>query len=284
MSELKTILIVDDDPTVHHLLAAVLAPHDWRIESAFDGLEALQRVETFPYDLVLTDVHLPGLDGLELLARIRQLRPETKVMVMTADSTPDHIIRSTREQAFSYFSKPFSPSAVAEMIARAFSTPAWQDDIEVLSARPEWFTLRVRCRPETADRLVQFLREMKMDLPEQEREDMAAAFRELLMNAIEHGGGSDPNKRVRVAYVRTSRAILYYIQDPGKGFSFQNIPHAAVSNPPEAPFEHVAVRAELGLRPGGFGILLAGKLVDELIYNEKGNEVLLIKYLNHETK
>ena len=207
MAEPKTILIVDDDPTVHHLLAAVLAPHGWRIESAFDGLEGWQRVEAFPYDLVLTDVRMPGMDGLELLGRIRQLRPDTKVMVMTADSTPDHIIRSTREKAFSYFSKPFSPSAVAEMIAKAFSAPAWPDDIEVLSARPEWFALKVRCRRETADRLVQFLREMKMDLPEQQREDMAAAFHELLMNAIEHGGHSNPNKRVRVAYVRTSRAI-----------------------------------------------------------------------------
>ena len=67
--------------------------------------------------------------------------------------------------------------------------------------------------------------------------------------------------------------------DPGPGFSFQKLEHAAVSNPETAPFEHSEVRERLGLRPGGFGILMTRQLVDELIYNEKGNEVLLIKYL-----
>ncbi len=275
---MKKILVVDDDPVVHQLLAAVAAPHNWRVESAYDGDEGWERIEAAPYDLVVTDVRMPGMDGLELLRRIRQLRPETKVMVMTADSTPTNIIGSIRQQAYSYFSKPFSPSAVAEMIAQAFDTVAWQDDIQVLSAVPEWVALRVRCRQEAASRVLNFLREMKTDLPTQQREDTATAFYELLLNAIEYGGGSDPQKKITVAYVRTSRAILYYISDPGPGFSMEDLPHAAVSNTPEAPLEHVAVRRARGIRPGGFGILLARNLADEVIYSERGNEVLLIKY------
>ena len=55
--------------------------------------------------------------------------------------------------------------------------------------------------------------------------------------------------------------------------------HAAVSYADDSPAEHILYRTEHGLRPGGFGILLARKLVDELIYNEKGNEVLMVKYL-----
>jgi len=272
------ILIVDDDPIVHDLLAAVFKPRGWKLDRAYNGLEGWERVERKAYDLVLTDVRMPGMDGLELLRRIRQARPDAKVMVMTGESTPGHVITAIREHAFSYFSKPFSPTAVADSIAQALSVPAWQDDVRVLSAKPDWITLSVRCKIEAADRLLQFLREMKMDLPDEEREDIAAAFRELLVNAIEHGGRSDPNKKVRVAYVRTSRGIVYYIHDPGEGFSFEALAHAAVANPPEDPFGHVAVRDEKGIRPGGFGILLARNLVDELIYNEKGNEVLLIKY------
>jgi len=227
----------------------------------------------------LTDVRMPGLDGLELLHRIREIRPDAKVMVMTAESTPANIVRAIRDQAFCYFSKPFSPSAVADMITQAVNTHHWQDDIEVLSASPDWISLRLRCKMETADRLMQFVREMEMDFPREERENIASAFRELLMNAIEHGGGSDPNKRVQVTYVRTTRAILYIIQDPGKGFSFDDIDHAAVANPPDEPVRHLEIRAEKGVRPGGFGILLTRNLVDELVYNEKGNEVLFIKYL-----
>jgi len=274
-----TLLLVDDDPAVHELLGAVLRPPDWRIESAYDGIEGFDRVEKRSYDMVLTDVRMPGLDGLELLHRIREIRPEAKVMVMTAESTPANIVRAIRDQAFCYFSKPFSPSAVADMITQAVNTHHWQDDIEVLSAAPEWISLRLRCKMETADRLMQFVREMEMDFAPEERENIASAFRELLMNAIEHGGGSDPNKRVQVTYVRTTRAILYVIQDPGQGFSFDDIDHAAVANPPDEPVRHLEIRAEKGVRPGGFGILLTRNLVDELVYNEKGNEVLFIKYL-----
>jgi anti-sigma regulatory factor (Ser/Thr protein kinase) len=82
-----------------------------------------------------------------------------------------------------------------------------------------------------------------------------------------------------VTYVRTTRAIVYLIQDPGKGFSFDAIAHAAIANPPGEPARHLEIRAEQGVRPGGFGILLTRNLVDELIYSEKGNEVLFIKYL-----
>lgn len=159
-------------------------------------------------------------------------------------------------------------------------TSCWQDDIEVLSAGAHWISLRLRSKPETADRLMAFVREMEMDFPPEERENIAAAFRELLMNAIEHGGESDPQKRVQVTCVRTTRAIIYLIQDPGQGFSFEDIAHAAIANPPDEPARHLEVRAERGVRPGGFGILLTRNLVDELIYNEKGNEVLFIKYLN----
>ena len=64
-----------------------------------------------------------------------------------------------------------------------------------------------------------------------------------------------------------------------KDSRFNDLPHAAVSNQPDAPYQHSEVRDRLGLRPGGFGILLTRHLADELIYNEKGNEVLLIKYI-----
>jgi CheY-like chemotaxis protein/anti-sigma regulatory factor (Ser/Thr protein kinase) len=279
MSGQKRILIVDDDPDMHPLLAAAIGAPDRKLESAYDGLAGLRCVEDSPYDLVLTDVSMPGLDGMALLERIRALRPETRVVVMTVASTPENIIRAIRERAFAYFSKPFTISTIAEMVARALGSIPLEDDIEVLSARPNWLELRLRCKMETADRIFQFLREMGIGLPSDEQEKIATAFREILLNAIEHGGGSDPNKRVAITYVRAERAVLYYVRDPGKGFSLQGLAHAATSNPLDSPFEHVEVRERLGIRPGGYGLLMTRELVDELIYNEAGNEVLLIKYL-----
>jgi CheY-like chemotaxis protein len=278
MPNAKSILIVDDDPDIHHLLAAALRDENYLIESTFDGLQALLLLETQPFDLVITDVRMPGLNGLELLRRIHEVRPGTKVLVMTAESTPATVISSLRDQAVGYFSKPFSLNAVAETVDLALHAPAPEGDIEVLSAIPRWIALQLRCKLEVADRLIPFLRELVTDLSVEEREDVGAAFRELLMNAIEHGAGRDPSKTVRVDYVRTATSMIYKILDPGEGFSFHDLPHAAVSNQPDAPYQHSEVRNRLGLRPGGFGILLTRQLADELIYNEKGNEVLLIKY------
>ncbi len=241
--------------------------------------ETLAQIQSKAYDLVVTDVNTPAADDVELLRRIHDVRPGVKVVVMTSESTADDIVESMREHAFAYFCKPFDPIAFTEMIARALDLPAWEDGIEVLSARPEWIALRVRCQMLTADRLLQFLREMKIDLPPKEQEDIASAFREILLNAIEHGGRFDPQKRVQIECVRTDRILIYHVRDPGKGFSFDFLPHAAISNPIGEPTAHMEYRAAQNLRPGGFGILVTRSLVDELIYNERGNEVLLIKYL-----
>jgi len=74
--------------------------------------------------------------------------------------------------------------------------------------------------------------------------------------------------------------LLYRIADPGQGFSFQELAHAAVSNPEDSPLEHALVRQEKGLRPGGFGVLITREVVDELLYNEAQNEVVFVKYLD----
>src|SRR5258708_3003575 len=231
MSVLKRSMVGDDDHDVHRLLEVALEAPDRQIDSAYDGLEGLARIEATPYDLVLTDVNMPGLDGLALLERARHSQPATKVVVMTVASTPENIVRPIRDSAFTYFSKPFAVCTVSDMVASGLSSPAADDDIEVLSARPDWLGLRMRCKIQTADRILQFLREMETDLPLAEQENVASAFREILVNAIEHGGGSNPENKVSITYVRTRGAIIYYVRDPRKGFSFGELPHAAVSNP-----------------------------------------------------
>lgn len=275
----KSILIVDDDPATHTLLDAMLQSEDLELESAYDGYQALARLDTRHFDLVLTDIHMPGMDGLTLLKQIRERHPDTKVVVMTAETTAQTVVLAIRDQAFSYLSKPLSRAGLIDTIQGAFTGQVDPDDIEVLSARPGWISIRLRCKMVIADRLAQFFREISTELSPEERESISTAFRELLMNAIEHGGKSNPDERVNMTYVRTGRAIIYYIKDPGEGFSFRDLKHAAVSNTAGDPFEHAEVRDRLGIRPGGFGILLTKNFADELIYSEKGNEVMLVKYL-----
>jgi anti-sigma regulatory factor (Ser/Thr protein kinase) len=80
--------------------------------------------------------------------------------------------------------------------------------------------------------------------------------------------------------VRTNRVLMYRIADPGQGFNFDDLAHAAISY--ADPTEHMKVREEKQLRPGGFGLLMVRAQVDELVYNEKHNEVMFMKYLDGE--
>src|SRR5262249_39085184 len=137
-------------------------------------------------------------------------------VMMTVYNTPDHVLRSLRKEAASYLSKPFTRSALVSTLIGALARSLNPEDIRVLSDRPQWISLQVACRLATAERLTQFLRELPGDLGSNDRDEIALAFRELLINAIEHGGHLDPNQTVELSYIRTARSIVYYIRDPGE--------------------------------------------------------------------
>jgi anti-sigma regulatory factor (Ser/Thr protein kinase)/ActR/RegA family two-component response regulator len=275
----KTALLIDADEPTRTFLANALDPGEWSIRHAANNQAALELAQVTRFDLILTSEKSSGKEDVELLRRLRAARPHTRLIILTDESAPSYVIASMREHAFSYFSKPFSLDALAEMVHLASEQPCWDDGIEVVSATPEWIRLNVRCDQPTADRLIQFLHEIA-DLPEVESNKVAVAFREILLNAMEHGGKFRPDQYVQISYVRAKHMVLCRIKDPGEGFTLDEIQHAAVANPPDDPIRHAAYREERGMRPGGYGILLAQKLVDELIYNEEGNEVLLVKYLD----
>lgn len=272
------LLLVDADDAVHQALGEALAPGDLRIEHSFDGGEALGRLRASDYDLLVAGPGRNGVDGLELLRRARALRANLKVIV-TGEADAARVAEAIRNRAYSYFHRPAAAPALADMVRYALESTSWKDDIRAISARPEWVTLSVRCRMEAAERTTQFLRELFAGAPAAAREDAAVAFRELLLNGIEHGGRNNPKKRVRVSMLRTARALMVQIHDPGKGFSTGMLPHAAISNPEGDPTRHAELRAAAGRRPGGFGILMSRSLVDELLYNERGNAVMFVKYL-----
>jgi anti-sigma regulatory factor (Ser/Thr protein kinase)/ActR/RegA family two-component response regulator len=277
----KTALLIGSDPEVEAALCSILNPEGWCLLKAGGNDEAFALAKSRAFDLIITGRHTSGREDVAFLRRIRSVRPHMRMIILTDESTPADVIASMREHAFGYLSKSFSLESLSETVQLALASPAWDDGIEVESATPQWIRLHVRCIRRAADRLLQFMGEIAdLDLPEDERRDVGSAFREMLLNAMEHGGNFDPSQYVEISYVRTSRSVMCRIKDPGQGFSLEEIRHAAIGNPPEDPTAHMAIRNEKGMRPGGFGVMLAKHMVDDLIYGEKGNEVLLVKYLN----
>ncbi len=275
----QRLLVVDSDPAVHELLAGALHGGECSIQDIPSEQEAVASLRHAPCDVLVAGPGHNGFDGLRLLRQVRNVAPRARV-ILTGEPDAARVIGAIRHRAYSYFRAPATAGLFADMVRQALENPSWRDDIRLVSARPEWVTLDVRCKMEAVERTTQFVREIEGGLPAATREDVASAFRELLMNAMEHGGHGDPRKRALVSLMRTARALVVQIQDPGPGFSLDSLPHAAISNPADSPTHHVEVRAEEGKRPGGFGIMLARSMVDELLYNERGNAVMFVKYLD----
>jgi CheY-like chemotaxis protein len=274
----EKILVADDDSTTRFAVSAMLQEAGYAVTAVTNGAEALRSIQQTNFALAFLDIWMPEMTGIEVLARVRVREAQPKIIIMTSDGTPEMVLRAIREQAYEYLTKPFPPKEAVEVARRALEQNA-APPIEVISARPHWVELLIPCTRDAAERVQAILMKLETDLPDELRTTIGMAFRELLLNAVEWGGKLDPNRKVRIACVRSSRMLLYRVADPGPGFSFQALAHAAVGQPADQPVAHAAVREELGIRPGGFGIAMTRAMADELLYNEVQNEVIFIKYL-----
>jgi len=274
------ILVIGSNDGFRQQLAHSGALAGCEIVAAAGNVDAVRQVRARAIDVVITDHDTPVHDDLALVDELRTSRPGLKAIVLAPAATPDDIIAALRSQVFACFVAPFDAGEVADMTRRAIDAADWRDGITLDSGLPKWISLTVNCRHVTAERLIHFMTEYRRDLPDDDRAGLMTAFREVLMNAMEHGAGFDPEKVVNVTAIRTDRAIVYHFRDPGAGFSQDRLEHSAVSNPEADPIAHLERRAEMGLRPGGFGILVARRVVDEMFYNERGNQVVLIKRLS----
>jgi anti-sigma regulatory factor (Ser/Thr protein kinase) len=255
-------------------------PGDWRdceVHESLGEADALRRLRASAYDVIVTSPVTPASRDLAMVAEARECQPGIRTIVIAPELTPGDIITALRSEVFSCFAMPVSADELRDAIAQALDAEGWKNGIEVISALPTWIALRVACRRVTADRLTRFIVELAAGLPDLDRNDLATAFREMLLNAMEHGAGFDALKVIEVAAIRTERTIVYYFKDPGPGFN-PKAPGLVATD--DNPMSHLAYREAEGKRPGGFGMLLTAKLVDEVQYSERGNEVFLVKHLD----
>jgi len=273
------ILVADDDATTRQMLRGILKTAKFDVSTASDGAAALRALRKKKVDLLLLDIWMPKMSGLDVIAHLQRETCLPKIIVMTSDQTPETMLRAMRGHVYHFVSKPLEESSLLEMTRNALSSEPAVPPIEVLSAKPNWVELLVPCDRSVVNRVRNFMHRLESDLSPDVRDRVGYAFTELLNNAIEWGGRLDPNLKTRISFIRTQRMLIYRIDDPGPGFRLEELKHAAVNNPEEDPLAHARVREEKGLRPGGLGILMTQQLVDELVYNESRNEVLLVKYL-----
>jgi DNA-binding NarL/FixJ family response regulator len=278
------VLIIGSRNEVGREIGDALSAADLPVEYSAGHVDALQRLRAKSFGIVITSAYNAIEEGLAFLEEIRSIRPGIKCIVLAHKSTPDEVIAALRARVFAFFSPPFDAHEIANLVAQAAVDNHSRDDIEILSARPGWVSVRVNSRLISAERLMSFAKELSRQLADDARQEILQALREILLNAMEHGAAFNPEQVVEVSAIRTARSMVFRVRDPGAGFRKDAITHAAFANPPSDPTAHIARRAEQGIRAGGYGLLLAAGTVDELIYNEIGNEAILIKYLDSPPK
>jgi DNA-binding response OmpR family regulator len=285
------VLLVDDESASRIAVGAFLRLSGFDTREAVDGPTALDLLGREPADIVVTDVRMPGMDGLELLARIRRANPETCVVLLTGYGSEDTAVRAMRNGASNYFKKPvnFAEFGYALDTLAGLVRSRRGAQLDPALVERETRTLRLGPDVETVFPVIRDLtgRAAAFDF---DVEAVRIGLLEMLMNAIEHGcldiGGSEKreavrrgtlpgirrdralappwrDRRVRVDYELTPELVSYRIADGGEGFDWR--PLVAGDHPEDL------------LAGSGRGITVARLSMDELAYNDRGNEVLISK-------
>jgi DNA-binding NtrC family response regulator len=123
-TEAHRILVVDDEPNICHSCIKILSKSGYQTEFALDGYEALNKLEQMPFDVVVTDLKMSALGGMQVLAQVKEAYPDTLVIVITGYSTVSSAVEVMKMGAFDYLPKPFTPHELRAVVGQALAARA----------------------------------------------------------------------------------------------------------------------------------------------------------------
>lgn len=115
---LRKILIVDDEKNIRLTLTEALTDKDIQTDTAVNGEEALAKLKDHDFGLILLDLRMPGMDGMDVLAKLRQDRPDIRVVIITAHGTIESAVDAMKLGAVDFIQKPFTPKEIRELVSR----------------------------------------------------------------------------------------------------------------------------------------------------------------------
>jgi DNA-binding response OmpR family regulator len=268
-------LVVEDDPILSELLVTLLKRMDFTTHVFHEGTDAAAWVKANRPDLVVLDLMLPGRNGYDICEELKLDRTTNMIPIIIASARAEQedISRGLRVGANFYLTKPFSIEDFRLAVERVMKH---RGELEQTGARGE-IHFQIKSDRQHLDELNDLFSSLLLfsGLDENQIFQLTTAVREMGNNAIEWGNRQHIERPVTVRYRIDQEKVEIVIRDEGSGFNRDELPHAVQDE--ENVDAHLAVREEKGLRMGGFGIFMAKKLVDELSYNEAGNEVTLVK-------
>jgi DNA-binding NtrC family response regulator len=113
------ILVIDDEEIVRISCKKCLTPEGYDVDMASNGIEGMQLAQAAKYDLVLTDLKMPEMDGMEFIEKAKEIQPDTKVIMITGYGTVEHAVKALRLGAYNFIEKPFTPDALINAVREA---------------------------------------------------------------------------------------------------------------------------------------------------------------------
>ncbi len=124
LADLKNILIVDDEAVIREGMRRILESEGYFVETSASGRAAIEKIQEKDFDVVVTDLKMPGMDGIEVLKAIKILQPDVPVIIITGYSTVDTAVEAMKSGAFDYIAKPFTPEQITEKVQKAIARKA----------------------------------------------------------------------------------------------------------------------------------------------------------------
>jgi DNA-binding response OmpR family regulator len=269
-----TALIVEDHPDQAQMVASLLRFRNFEPVVAGDGETGLKLARELAPDVIILDLMLPDISGFDVCRRLRSDRSTmlTPIVMLTALGDATNRMQGFRVGANAYVTKPYG---IQDLIDAISAARAWRSEIDQGNL-PREIHVELNSEITLLQDLNDFLLSLCQSTPLTNEQVMhlRQAVMEMAQNAIEWGNRHQSDRLVNITYRVYDDRVEIIIRDQGSGFDRSNIPHAAAS---DDPFTHLDVRDKLGLRSGGFGLLICEGMVNELRYNDVGNEVTLIK-------
>ena len=271
---MATALIVEDHPDQAEMVAKLLKLRDFEPFVASDGETGLDLAHKIVPDVVLLDLMLPDINGFDVCRRLRSdpATMLTPVVMLTALSDQENRLQGFRVGANAYVTKPYG---IDELFGAINAARAWRQEMERSNLHGE-IHVELDSEINLLNDLNDFLLHLGRVAPLENDQVMhlRQAVMEMAHNAIEWGNRHQSDRLVTILYRVYDDRVEIVVRDQGPGFDRKNLPHAAAA---DDPFTHLDVRDQLGLRAGGFGLMICKGMVDELRYNDVGNEVTLTK-------
>ncbi len=269
------VLVVEDDVPVAHLVRDLLKTENFDATCVHEGHPAIDLVSRNQPDAIVLDVMLPDMSGFDVCQTLK-LRRETNlipIVMLTALNDDASVQSGYRVGANRYLVKPFKAEVLINELravmkhAQELRQRRTHTSIELLMSSDS----------HAREQLNDLLSELFVQTPLSDDDIHAIRFAalEMIENAAEWGNRRKKDLPVTIRYEVTDELVRFIISDQGPGFDRAKLIHAAKK---DDPMSHLEIRDKLGLRQGGFGILISKGMVDEFAYNEAGNQVTLTKY------